>query len=577
MRFRWELAPQRPLESRILRDALHVRDLTAACLLARGIGNPGDAASFLNPRLKDLADPFRLPAMDRAVHRLLLARQRNERITLFGDYDVDGVTSLALLSSVLNDLGWSVGHYLPDRFKEGYGLTLAAAQNCHATQPAPLLLAVDCGSSARDPVQWLASQGVDVLVLDHHQPGDSPASPVALVNPQVGSHDHELCSAGLAFKLAHALLKEGRKQDLQGFDAYDLRPLLDLVALGTVADLVPLVRENRILATAGLHRLGITQRPGLLALKQVAAVPDDVRVDHVGFQLGPRLNAAGRLDSAQRALDLLLASQPHQASRLAQELDLHNRERQAIERTMADDAIALVRSRFDPARDYVIVEGQLLWHVGVVGIVASRVLREFHRPTLIIGGEGDEWRGSGRSIPGFDLAAALRDCDDLLLKHGGHAMAAGISIAPDRIDALRDRLNHIARQSLPPDLLTPTLRIDATTPLRDLGLEAVAELARLEPFGQGNPPIHLLLPGLRHARPPQRIGKEQQHWRMAVTDGHAHADCLWWNAATQTMPTGTFDLVAVPSINEFNGRRSVQLKLLDWRPATAPGHAQSHP
>ncbi len=569
MRFRWETSPPRPLESRLLQQALGVRELTATCLLGRGLGDPVEAAAFLSPRLKDLADPLRLPNVGPAIQRLLQARARGEHLTLFGDYDVDGVTSLALLTQVFTDLGWSVSHYLPDRFKEGYGLTMAAARNCQVVRLVLVLLAVDCGSTAREPVQWLASQGVDVLVLDHHQPGDAPAEPVALVNPQLGQHDQELCSAGLAFKLAHALLKEGRRQQLPGFDAYDLRPLLDLVALGTIADLVPLVRENRILATVGLQRLGSSQRPGIVALKEVAGVPDDVRVDHVGFQLGPRLNAAGRLDSARRALDLLLASQPEPARALAQDLDLHNRERQAIERTMADDAIALVRSRFNPERDYVIVEGHLLWHVGVVGIVASRVLREFHRPTLIIGGEGNEWRGSGRSIPGFDLAAALRGCDDLLVKHGGHAMAAGVSVAPDRLDDLRERLNRIARASLAPDLLVPSLRIDATAPLSSLDIPAVEELGRLEPFGQGNPPIHLLVPSLRNARPPQKIGKGQQHWRLSITDGRTSTDCLWWNAAEKPVPTSDFDLVGVPSINEFNGRRSVQFKLLDWRPSQA--------
>jgi single-stranded-DNA-specific exonuclease len=567
MRFRWDPLPPRPLESRVIQQALGVSEITAACLLARGLGDPGEASAFLAPRLKDLADPFRLPNMQGAVQRLLDARVRGEHVTLFGDYDVDGVTSLALLTRVLTDLGWSVGHYLPDRFKEGYGLTMEAARNCHAMRPAPLLVAVDCGSTAREPIRWLGCQGVEAIVVDHHQPGDTPAEPVALVNPHLGLQDHELCSAGLAFKLAHALLKEGRRQQLPGFDAYDLRPLLDLVALGTVADLVPLVRENRILASMGLQRLATSERPGVVALKEVAGVVDQVRVEHVGFQLGPRLNAAGRLDSARRALDLLLATEPGEARALAEELDLHNRERQAIERTMADDAIAMVRSRFNPEHDYVIVEGHLLWHVGVVGIVASRVLREFHRPTLIIGGDGEGWRGSGRSIPGFDLAAALRECDDLLMKHGGHAMAAGVTVAPDRVDALRERLNRIARAAIAPDQLVPGLRIDASATLASLDIAAVEELGRLEPFGQGNPPIQVLLPSLRNARPPQKIGKEQQHWRLSVTDGRATADCLWWNAGDKPVPHADFDLVAVPSINEFNGRRSVQFKLLDWRPA----------
>jgi single-stranded-DNA-specific exonuclease len=567
MRFRWHLPPPRPLETRTLREALGIRELTAACLVERGFSDPATARTFLNPRLKDLSDPFRLPAMQAAVDRLFTARERGQRLTVFGDYDVDGVTSTTLLTSVLSSLGWSVDNYLPDRFSEGYGLTALAAQNCHRLHPNPLLLAVDCGSTARDPVRWLASQGVDVIVLDHHQPGDSPAEPVALVNPLLGPEGHELCSAGIAFKFAHALLKEGRLQELPGFDTFDLRSTLDLVALGTIADLVPLVRENRILATAGLQRLESTERPGLVALKQVSGISSRIRPEQVGFQLGPRLNAAGRMLSARQALDLLLAPTAPLALPLAEGLDSCNRERQNVERTMADDAIALVRSKFDPARDFVIVEGQLLWHIGVVGIVASRVLREFHRPTLIVGGEGTEWRGSGRSIDGFDLAKALRSCDDLLVKHGGHAMAAGITVQPDRIDALRERLNRIARESLSADQLVPLLRLDAESPLSALDEGAIVELAQLEPFGQGNPPVQVRIPHLRHARPPQRLGKEQRHWRFHVTDGSTSAECVWWGAGDKPVPTGSFHLAAVPEINEFAGRRSVQLRLLDWHAA----------
>ncbi len=430
MKYRWEIPPPRPLEVRLLREALEVSELTSACLVDRGLSDPVEARRFLDPRLRDLADPFRLPQMDLAVARLLKARERGEPVVIFGDYDVDGVTSTALLSGLLGTLGWQVSQYLPDRFTEGYGLTQLAVENCHARGPIGLLLAVDCGSTARGPVQWLRDRGIDVVVLDHHQPGDSPAEPVALVNPQMGASDQELCSAGLAFKLGHALLKTGRERGLPGFAQYDLRASLDLVALGTIADLVPLIGENRILASVGIQRLAGSTRTGLVALKHVAGVADTIRVDQIGFQLGPRLNAAGRLDSARQALDLLLTDDAAQAQSLAEALDACNRERQTIERKMAEDAIALVRSRFNPERDFVIVEAQLLWHIGVVGIVASRVLREFHRPTLIIGGDGAEWRGSGRSIAGFDLAAALRSCEDLLVKHGGHAMAAGVTVEP---------------------------------------------------------------------------------------------------------------------------------------------------
>lgn len=570
MKYRWEVSPPRPLEVRLLRDALDVSELTASCLVDRGLGDPVEARRFLDPRLRDLADPFRLPQMDLAVARLFEARQRGERVVIFGDYDVDGVTSTALLSELLGTLGWKVSQYLPDRFTEGYGLTQLAVENCHAREAIGLLLAVDCGSTSRGPVEWLRLRGVDVVVLDHHQPGDTPAEPVALVNPQLGASDHELCTAGLAFKLGHALLKTGRERGLPGFAQYDLRNSLDLVALGTIADLVPLVGENRILASSGIHRLASSTRPGVVALKEVAGLTDSIRVDQIGYQMGPRLNAAGRLDSARQALDLLLTDSATEARALAEALDGCNRERQTIERKMTDDAIAMVRTQFNPERDFVIVQAQLLWHIGVVGIVASRVLREFHRPTLIIGGDGEEWRGSGRSIAGFDLAAALRSCDDLLVKHGGHSMAAGVTVVPGRVDELRDRLNRIARASLTPDQLIASLRLDATVPLSALDEAALVELARLEPFGQGNPAVQVRIPGLRNARPPQRLGKEQKHWRFELTDGRSTVDCVWWNVGSRPVPTGDFEIAAVPELNEYAGRRSVRLKLLDWRSQTNP-------
>ena len=362
--------------------------------------------------------------MAAAVERLFLARRKDEPLVIFGDYDVDGVTSTALLTEILTALGWRVNHYLPHRLDEGYGLSQDGVENCLRRFPIKLLLAVDCGSTAVPSVEWLRQRGVDVIVLDHHQVSNPPPLATALVNPRSGTGTFtELCSVGLAFKLAHALVKRGRETGLAGAQDFDLRPLLDLVALGTVADLVPLTGENRILVTTGLQRLQGTPRPGLIALKAVAEVKGPIGVYEVGFQLGPRLNAAGRLETAVEALNLLLAQNLTEAEPLARDLDARNRERQQIERSIAEEAIGAVRAKFDAQTDYVIVEGQLLWHVGVVGIVASRVLREFHRPTIIMGGEGEEWRGSGRSIEGFDLAAALRECQDLLVRHGGHAMA----------------------------------------------------------------------------------------------------------------------------------------------------------
>lgn len=545
--------------------------LLGQCLLNRGLSETSKLAAFLEPRLKQLADPFRLPNMDRAVQRLFLARERRERLVIFGDYDVDGVSSTALLTEILQKLGWESDYYLPHRLEEGYGLSQDGVQNCLKKFPATLLLAVDCGSTAVATIEWLRQNAVDVLVLDHHQVSNPPPSAYALVNPQLAAAGEpsfrELCSAGLAFKLAHALVKRGRQLGVPEALQFDLRPLLDLVALGTVADLVPLTGENRILVAAGLERLNSTQRIGLIALKSVAQADGPIGVYEVGFQLAPRLNAAGRLENAEQALHLLLAGEASQAEQVARALDAQNRERQQIERSMADEIIGALRATFNPDSDFVIVEGRLLWHIGVVGIVASRVLREFHRPTIIVGGEGEEWRGSGRSIEGFDLAAGLRACDDLLLRHGGHAMAAGLSIRAEQVDALRCRLNELARRTLTVEQLQPSLKLDAEVGLSELTLERLQELGRLEPIGSGNPPVQLLGRKLRHQRPPQRLGKEQQHLKMWVTDGRAVHEAVWWNAAQKTWPEAPFDLAFAPQLNQYNGRETVQLKVLDSRPS----------
>jgi single-stranded-DNA-specific exonuclease len=575
MKFRWTITPPQPLLVETLTARLRLPPLLAQCLVNRGLHEAPTIDHFLAPRLKHLADPFLLPDMAKAVDRLFLARERAESIVVFGDYDVDGVTSTTLLQEVLGRLGWNVNAYLPNRLDEGYGLSRDGVENCLKKFSCSLLLAVDCGSTAVETINWLAQSGVEVIVLDHHQVCSPLPKAVALVNPQLTSpapHQttapfQELCSAGLAFKLAHAVVKRGRETSLPGAQNFDLKPLLDLVALGTIADLVPLTGENRILVTAGLDRLNTTLRPGLIALKEVAQSPAKLGTHDVGFQLAPRLNAAGRLETAEDSLRLLRATTVEAALPLAQNLDARNRERQAIEKTIVEEVLGALRQKFDPANDFVIVEGRLLWHIGVVGIVASRVLQEFYRPTLIIGGENGEMRGSGRSIPGFDLAAALRECGDLLVRHGGHAMAAGLSVLPEKIDELRARLNTIARRLLKPGDLQPPLRIDAEITLPELNLDSLNVLEKMKPTGMGNPALQFCARNLSHKKPPQRMGAAKQHVKLWVTDGNVTHEAVWWNAGNGSLPVGQFDLAFAPSINEFNGRTTVQLKVLDWRPA----------
>ena len=569
MKYSWSLAPTQPLLAGRLASSLNISPLLAQCLLNRGYDEALKIGPFLEPRLKNLSDPFLLPDMEKAVERLFRAREQNEMLVIFGDYDVDGVTSTTLLVEVLRPLGWRVEFYLPNRMDEGYGLSADGVENCLKKFPTTLLLAVDCGSTAVDTIAAARTRGVDVIVLDHHQISYPAPAAVALVNPQAGDRaiaHTELCSAGLAFKLAHAIIKRGREKNLPGMAEFDLKPLLDLVALGTIADLVPLAGENRILASAGLRQLNQTQRAGIVALKKVAQTADKIGVYEVGFQLAPRLNAAGRLETAEESLHLLLADTVEKALPLAQRLDSRNRERQKIEKSIVQEALGTLRMKFDPKDHFVIVEGQLLWHIGVVGIVASRVLQEFYRPTIIIGGENGEMRGSGRSIAGFDLAAALRECSDLLVRHGGHAMAAGLSILPDKIDLFREKLNDLARRTLKPDDLKPSLRLDAEVGLDEMSFGTLNELDKLKPHGQGNPATQFCARNLSHAKPLLRIGAEKQHVKMRVTDGAATHDAVWWNGGDKSLPVGKFDLAFAPQINDYNGGRTIQLKVLDWQP-----------
>ena len=570
MKYRWSLAPSQPLLTGQLIRELPLSPLMAQCLVNRGVASKAEVSEFLNPRLKLLADPFLIPNMDAAVERLWKARENNERLLIFGDYDVDGVSSTALLTEMLTELGWTVQPYLPGRFDDGYGLSAVALEKCLEQFEANIVLAVDCGSTAVEAIEFLNERKIDVLVLDHHQVSDPPPEPLAMVNPQL-SDDYpnfqELCSVGLAFKLAHALVKRGRQEGLQKERDLDLKRYLDLVALGTVADLVPLTGENRKLVRSGLEQLSETTRPGLLALKKVANVSTPVTVFNVGFHLGPRLNAAGRMDNPDAALNLLLARDNYEAEKAAETLDNYNNERRKIERDTSNQAVESVRERFDPENDFVIVEGNMEWHLGVIGIVASRVMREFYRPTFILASDGDGWKGSARSIEGFDLAEAMRGCDDLLNDHGGHAMAAGVSVKPGRLDAFRERINEIAKKNITPDMFQPPLKLDAGTDLSELTLVHIEEMRQLEPLGQGNPEIQFLVAELTLSSPIYRMGRDKQHAKFWVTDEHGACEVVAWNLKPEDEPKDTFDIAVAPQINDFNGRRSVQLKLIDWRPA----------
>jgi len=478
----WDLSTS-PQSSDLVTLATELRlPISIVQLLShRGFQDVAAVRGFLWPRLRELSDPFLLTGMRAAVERIFQALDRQERIVLYGDYDVDGITSLTLLSRVLQAYGTAPALFLPMRVEEGYGLTADGVARCLQTHQPQLLIALDCGTSSGDRIAEIEATGVDVLVIDHHEIQHAVPNCRAFVNPKTGSDHRYFCTVGLVFKLCHALLKERRLPDL------DLKQYLDLVAIGTIADLVPLVAENRVLVYHGLKQLETTQWIGVKALMRAAGINFPVRPDDVGFRLGPRLNAAGRLGLAEAALNLLLTSDEAVATSLAAELDQQNRARQQLEQQTFDAACQLLEQDPDFASHCAIVVGETGWHPGVVGIVAARLVRQYYRPALVIGFDQEGiGKGSGRSIPGFSLVQALDGCCAALTHYGGHEMAAGFSLPLEQLGVFAGAFRTFAKNTLTPAQLSPRLRIDALVSGNELNYDFLVAHELLQPFGLGN-------------------------------------------------------------------------------------------
>ena len=543
-----------------LRRATGSARFAAELLAGRGFGSPLAAETYLQPRLKSLADPMSLPAMPAAVERLLGAVDRGERIVLYGDYDVDGVTSLALLSRVLKAYGAEPACFLPSRVDEGYGLSQDGVARCMSEHAPQLVVAVDCGTSSVAEIAALAAEGVDVIVLDHHECKDTLPVCTALVNPKRGDDFHYLCSVGLAFKLAHALLKQ------RPIDGFDLRDYLDLVALGTVADLVPLRDENRVLVKRGLLQLAETRWVGLQALIEVSGLKPPLSPSNIGFGLAPRLNAAGRLGTAQDALELLLTEDPGRARTIATNLDIQNRERRAVEEDVFRQAQEQLATWFDPKSHAAIVVGAAGWHPGVVGIVASRLQKNYHRPTIVIGfDENCLGKGSGRSIGGFSLVAALAQCGEFLEKHGGHEMAAGLTLKQESFESFRDAFGKCATALLTAEQLQPRLHLDVEITLGEIDYELLDQHEALQPFGMANPQPLFCARGVTLAGEP-RVMKEK-HLSLLLRQGGDEYRAVWFGAASQELPRLPWDIAFQIERNEWQGTVSPQIHIRAVRKA----------
>lgn len=527
----------------------------------RGLPAGDDLDGFLNPRLRDLADPFLIPDMRAAVERLLLAVDRGEKVCIYGDYDVDGVTSITLMRKILHAYGVDPRHFIPRRSSEGYGLSTAALKRCMSEGPKPdLLISVDCGTVSVDEVAALKAEGIDVVIVDHHEPGHRGRPDcVALVNPKCGNEFTYLCAAGVVFKLGHAMLK-ARPADL------DLKELIDLVAVATISDIVPMIGENRLLVRHGLKRLPQTLNPGLKALQEVTGMNGHATSMDVGFRIGPRLNAAGRMDSPEDALETLLTDCKRLAFEFAEKLDRYNRDRQQHETRIRKEALEMLDASFDPSRDPVIVLGSRDWHPGVVGIVASRLMRQFHKPTFVVAIDSEGiGKGSGRSIEGVSLVEAIDSCRDDLLAGGGHAMAAGLSIHEERMDAFRARFAEYVLRNTSEQQRQPTLCYDAEISFAQLSLEFLASYDLLQPFGNGNPQPVFISRGVSLSRPP--VHMKNHHLRFMLRQGYAEQDAVFFGGGEKPLPDPPWDIAFTIDRNTFRGRTTLQLVIQDVRAA----------
>lgn len=537
-------------------------------LVARGIDKPDTIERFLNPRLSDLSDPFLIPGMRQASERIWQAIDKKQNIVIHGDFDADGVTSTTLMVKVLRQLGANVAAFLPHRIKDGYGLSQKGLERCFSGKQVDLLITVDCGTNAQSALQYAASRGVDVVVTDHHEVS-GPTEPVAaVVNPKMGNNPsvQSLAGVGVAFKVCHALVKDGITGSRTAVSGIDLRDYLDIVATGTVADVVPLSDENRILAKHGLYRINSTPNLGLRALIDVAGVNGSIDCYHFGFIIGPRLNAAGRMGSADPALELLLSDDHDRVIRIASELDAINRERKKAEEAILQESIKYIDPYFDEEKTFGIVVGQQGWHVGIIGIVAAGLCGKYRRPVVVVGfDENGDGRGSGRSIECMDIVDVLRECSDLLVSFGGHRMAAGLSIKRKCYEDFRHRFNQLCMEKLKGCDLGRVLHVDAWLEFREIDYQLLEYVNKLKPFGLGNPAPVFGAKYVDVIGNPRKVGNK--HLKITLASGGTQIDSIAFEMGDRSLPAGPIDVLFTLQENTYMGRNSLQLNIKDFRPS----------
>jgi single-stranded-DNA-specific exonuclease len=556
-----------------LAKSLKVSPLLAQVLINRGITESEEASVFLRPKLTELIDPSRMPGIEPAVQRLKQAITDKEKITVYGDYDVDGITGVAILWQVLTMLGADVDYYIPHRIDEGYGLNTEAIENLAKTGT-KLLVTVDCGVTAFESAHLAGQLGLDLVITDHHQRDQKLPQAAAIVHPglQESYPNQDSAGAMVAFKLAWAVANEfnpGRKLEPRLRDF--MLSATSLAAMGTVADIVDLRGENRVLTSYGLKALPDSKLSGIEALIETAGLTGhSLDSFHIGFRLAPMLNAAGRMGHARLAVELLTSDSPIRSMQIAEYLKEQNVQRQQCERKIFKQACEMIveRDMNHPDRKSIVLASEN-WHTGVIGIVASRIVDKFYRPTIMINAADAEdgiAQGSGRSIPGFCLLSAIRTCSQHLNSFGGHKMAAGIRIESEKIDQFAAEFEDYAKQNLNENDVAAKLHIDAAVPLETFRKETVGELQLLGPFGQGNPQPTFATKGVRLASPPRRVGAGREHVQLTITDNTASIRCIGFRFGKlekKLLETEFFNVAYQPQINTYNGNSNVEFVLTD--------------
>jgi single-stranded-DNA-specific exonuclease len=569
----WQLRELEPDSVACLRRERGLPEVVARMLVARGFTEPEEVDKHLQPSLMALHDPRKLPGMAAATRRLADAVRNGETILIHGDYDVDGVTGTSLLVRLFKKLGTEVAWHIPNRFTDGYAFgehSVRKAQEVGAT----VVVSVDNGTSSVETIGELKQLGIDTVVTDHHEPprGDLPVA-VAIVNPKLADSEYpfrELCGGAVAFKLAWGICQEfsggGKvRDDLREF----LMDAMAYVAIATVCDVVPLVDENRILTRYGLQALEATKHPGLSALLRIAGISGRrLQGDDVGFQIGPRLNASGRLGTAETAVALLMCDDPDEAGNLARALDDLNKERKRIEGELIEEANREAE-RFDDATRYpvLVVAGQG-WHSGVIGIVAARLVDRFARPAIVIGLDGERGRGSARSVPGVSVLELMHHGAEFMPKYGGHAAAAGLDIEADKVDLLREAINAGAREDLSNGLPDIPLTIDGELAFEDMNVELMRHLDRMEPYGERNEAPVFLSRDLRLATPPRVVGADRTHMILNVRRGERALKAMAFKMAfrePELKMGAPIDLVFSPRWNTFRGETNLEILVHDFR------------